>query len=361
MVDDESPVTAIERRPAAQIKTLSYSDPVVLHDSSQSRITLVPFFIKHSDYDELAVKIVSHKKAAGGFVLVDDKSISLKEPAARHLLEALRKHFAVSEQGEDGSYIAIRVSKGGGVPSVAGMDSALVAQAVAALLQERDIVQNLLNQELSSSLLNAFRGAIRLQELTSALATLRQHLDAGVAEERVYQDWCEKHTWAFGNAYVVRDDVKTISSGDKLDLLLPSVLTGYRDIVELKRPDKEVLVFDQSHGNYYWATDASKAIGQCHRYLDVLHEEAANGLRDHPDIVAYHPRAIIVLGRSAHWPLDKSRCLHGLNSRMNGITVMTYDQLLAQGERLVAVVGTASSQRDEELYEDDEFPDEIPF
>jgi hypothetical protein len=86
--------------------------------------------------------------------------------------------------------------------------------------------------------------------------------------------------------------------------------------------------------------------------LDVLHEVAANGLRDHPDIVAYHPRAIIVLGRSHTWAQDQRRALQGLNSRLNGITVMTYDQLLAQGERLVEVL--SSEQGD--LFDQQEDP-----
>lgn len=340
MADEKPAVAPIDRRAATKNPNVSYADVVVLHETSQSRVSLVPFFIKHSDHTELAVKIETFKKEMGGFLLVDQKSVSLKEPAARKLLEALRQHLAVSGQGEDGNYIAIKVSNG--TADVAGMDPGLVAQAVAGLLGEKDIVQHLVSQELSSTLVNAFRGAIRLQELRSALATLRQHLEQGVSDESIYQDWCEKHTWAFGNAYVMRDAVRTISSGDKLDLILPSVLTGYRDIVELKRPDMEVLMFDKSHNNYYFGVEASKAIGQCHRYLDVLHEEAAKGLRDHPEIVAYHPRATIVLGRSAAWPAEKLKCLHGLNRRLNGISVNTYDQLLAQGERLVAVVGAAA-------------------
>lgn len=345
MADDNKPAVApIDRRAAAKNPNVSYADVVILHETSKSRVSLVPFFIKHSDHTELAVRIETSKKELGGFLLVDEKSVSLKEPAARKLLEALRQHLAVSGQGEDGNYIAIKVSNG--TADVAGMDPGLVAQAVAGLLGEKDIVQHLVNQELSSTLVNAFRGAIRLQELRSALATLRQHLEQRVADESVYQDWCEKHTWAFGNAYVMRDSVRTISGGDKLDLILPSVLTGYRDIVELKRPDMEVLMFDKSHKNYYFGVEASKAIGQCHRYLDVLHEEAAKGLRDHPEIVAYHPRATIVIGRSAEWQPDKLKCLHGLNRRMNGISVITYDQLLAQGERLVAVVGAATDSDD---------------
>ena len=132
--------------------------------------------------------------------------------------------------------------------------------------------------------------------------------------------------------------MREISTGDTLDILLPTVIAGYRDIVELKRPDMHVLYYDERHKNYYFSADVSKAIGQCHRYLDVLHEIAAKGLRDNPEIVAYHPRAIIVIGRSVGWEEAKLKALHGLNRRFSGITVMTYDHLLAQGERLVEML-----------------------
>ncbi len=137
----------------------------------------------------------------------------------------------------------------------------------------------------------------------------------------------------------MRDEVREISPGDHLDVLLPTVISGYRDIVELKRPDMEVLHYDSRHRNFYFSAEVSKAIGQCHRYLDVLHEVAATGLRDHPEIVAYHPRGIIVIGRS-----------------------MTYDQLLAQGERLLEMLSLKAVQEPEELSElQDLTEDDIPF
>lgn len=203
---------------------------------------------------------------------------------------------------------------------------------------ERGIPRILADTELSESLINAFSGAIRLGEMRRAVQELRVHLSNDVADESVYQSWCQKHSWAFGNAYVMTDRVREISPGDHLDLLLPTVISGYRDIVELERPDAPVLLFDSAHRSFYFSADVSKAIGQCHRYLDVLHEVAANGLRDHPDIVAYHPRAMIVIGRSAGWSEEKLRALHGLNSRLTGVSVMTYDHLIAQGERLVELL-----------------------
>ena len=125
-----------------------------------------------------------------------------------------------------------------------------------------------------------------------------------------------------------------------------------------------VLRHDEDHHNHYFSADVAKATGQCHRYLDISHDAAAKGLRDHPEIVAYHPRAIIVIGRSKGWPTDTLRALHGLNCRLAGPTVMTYDQLLAQGERLVEMLSHQSNTESGEI-EDIELQDipsdDIPF
>jgi hypothetical protein len=140
---------------------------------------------------------------------------------------------------------------------------------------------------------------------------------------------------------------------------LPNVIAGYRDIVELKRPDKDVLLYDPAHKNHYFSAEVSKAIGQCHRYLDILHEAAKHGLLDHKEVVAYHPRATIVIGRSNGWDEEQQRALHGLNRRLHGITVMTYDHLLAQGERLLDMMSPGQS-RDVEV-SSDESDDNIPW
>lgn len=362
--DDEIPVTPIRSR-EAQSGLVSYAAAVVLHESSRTRVAMVPYFIPHNTRSrELGIKIVTYAKDAAlhGWRVREEKSLSLGEDAARALLAALKTHLAVAGHDTDGDFIAIRVA--GGVADVADVDPSAIAQAVADILRRDDIVEHLVQKELGSEILNAFRGAIRLQELRSAVTQLRQHLDAGTADESVYQAWCDRHSWAFGNAYVARDELRAITAGDRIDLILPTVVAGYRDIVELKRPDMEVLRFDSSHRNYYFSRDSSAAIGQCHRYLDVLHEEATRGLRDHPEIVAYHPRATIVIGRSEGWDEEKLRALHGLNRRLNGITVMTYDQLLAQGERLVSIVTSERSGASDEYPQDSDDPfdwEDIPF
>jgi sirohydrochlorin ferrochelatase len=343
MQDEPQDFETIRPRPAKSGK-VSFSDPVLLSDSSKKRVLVVPFFIHRTGHTELAVKVITYQKKSPplDWAVVELKSLSLGEEAARRLLSALQSHLKVAESGEDGSYIVVRVAEG--TAQLGTHDPIKVAQALTKVLAQPEIAQHLENTELSSEFIAAFKGAIRLNEMRSAVAALRQRLDGGESDEGVYQTWCEKHSWAFGNAYVMRDDVHDISAGDRLDLLLPTVIAGYRDLVELKRPNMSVLLFDEAHHNYYFSADVSKAIGQCHRYLDVLHELAAKGLRDHPEIVAYHPRATIVIGRSSGWGEEKLRALHGLNGRLSGVMVMTYDQLLAQGERLIEILSPTQEE-----------------
>lgn len=322
---DQEPPESLETvlRRVARSGRVSYANPVVLHETSRSRVSFVPFFIPHSDHTELAGALVTEKKAPPpmDFVVVNKKSVSLSGDTTRNLLAALQKHLKVAEASEDGAYLLIKVEEG--TANLDAHDPAQVARALSKVLSEPEIAKHLEGTELSSEFVRAFRGAIRLKEMVAAVTALRAYLDAGESNEAIFQRWCEEHSWALGNAYVLRDDVRSIAAGDRLDLLLPTVIAGFRDIVELKRPDMPVLNWDKLHRNFYFSADVSSAIGQCHRYLDVLHEAAGKGLRDHPEIVAYHPRAIVVIGRSADWLEDRHRALHGLNRRLNGITVMT--------------------------------------
>lgn len=346
----------INRRQASSGK-VSYSDPVVLHETSRSRIVFVPFYIPHSDHEELAAKIQTYRKGQppNDWLIVDDKSISLKEPAIRELLRALNVHLEAVNEG-DGDYLLVRVEEG--VAQLSEHDPAAVANALTSVLSQQEILNHVKSASLSDELTKAFKGAIRLKEMQSAVAELRTHLEQGARQESIYQEWCNNHSWAFGNAYVVHDeDVRSIGPHDQLDVMLSNVIAGYRDLVELKRPDMAVLNYDETHRNYYFSSEVSKTIGQCHRYLDVLHHAAERGLQDHPEIIAYHPRATIVIGRSNEWNEEKHRALHGLNSRLNGIRIMTYDHLLAQGERLVAML---SDQESEEEVVEPSIPDWDP-
>lgn len=324
-----------------------HSEPVVLHESSRSRVELVAFYIARSEGEDFSVKIKTYakRKPPESWVDVEEKSVSLNDSASRRLLKVLSERLAIAGE-RPGTYITIPVS--GSSADLSGHDPRAVASALGRALAQPGIVSHLSGMDLGSELTSALKGAVRLSDMRTAMSHLRSLLDSGECEEQKYQKWCEAHSWAFGNAYVMRDEVRNISAGDSLDLLLPTVVSGYREIVELKRPNMDVLRYDSSHRSFYFSSDVSKAIGQCHRYIDVLHEAAAKGLRDHPEVIAYHPRAIIVIGRSKGWSEGEGRALHGLNHRLSGVVVMTYDQLLSQGERLIEIFTESAREQDED-------------
>ena len=341
-------------RKQARSETVDYSDPVELHDSSRLRIELIPFYIGKS----FAAKIVRYDKTKGW----EQTAISLQQQPVRRLHEELGKHLAIAEEGQ-GNYLVVRTD--GSVDDIADLDLETIARAVAQLLRTEGVPQQLSRLDLGDEILRALRTELRLRELRDSVAELTNHLREGIADEYVYQRWCESHSWAFGNAYVVNDTLRSISATDQVDLLLPLNLGGFRDLIELKRPDTSLLNWDASHHNYYWTAECSRAIGQCHRYLDVLHSEVGDGgLHDSPEVVAYHPRATVVIGRSNDWDSQKHKALHGLNRRLSDISVITYDHLLAQARRTLELM--ESPEIEDEYLADSVAPsewgpDEAPF
>lgn len=290
-------VRKVVRRTASSGK-VDYSPPVLLNETSKSRLQALAWFIRHTDRTEFSLKLEGFLKAKGQEWVEDKaKTLTLSETSSIRLLAFLQTHLPIASQSDAGDFLVIRVANG--EAKLDGHDPQVLVSALTKVLSQAELAKHLATTELTHELATALRGSIRLSEMRAAVADLRASLDRGEASEQTYQTWCEKHCWAFGNAYLVRDEVRSISTGDNLDLILPTVIAGYRDIVELKRPDKDVLLYDAAHKNYYFSADVSRAIGQCHRYLDILHDAAQRGLLDHREVVAYHPRAIIVIGRSS--------------------------------------------------------------
>jgi len=223
------------------------------------------------------------------------------------------------------------------------------------ILDEKDIVEYLSSKEVSSEIRKSLRIAMKTNEMKEAVQELRSYLESGENKEQIYQAWCENYSWVFGSNYLTSDQIRSISAGDNIDLLLPTVFSGFRDIIELKRPDMEVLLYDSSHRNYYFSSESAKAIGQCKRYIKVFNDAAKNGLMDNQEIVACEPKAIIVIGRSIDWEDEKVQALQELSSELHNISIITYDELLARGERQLEIL-CEDDLTCEETDDEDDFP-----
>lgn len=345
-------INVIERKTAASGR-VDYSQSILLSENSKTRVNAIPFYIPHSDHTELSLKIQTLRKASppDSWFEIEDKTITLNGAATAKLAAELPKIAVVADEESAGDYAVIRMRDG--FAEIANLDPDAAVSALLSALGQKEIAEHLNGVELGEELTRALRYSVRLSEMKSAMSELRQLLDSGENQERHYQKWCEEHPWAFGNQFVVNDDIRNISIQDQVDLLVPRLLAGFRDIIELKRPDKDVLLYDETHRDYYFSSEVSKAIGQCHRYLDIFQDAAKTGLLGNEHIVAYHPEATIVIGRTVSWDEEKMKALHGLNSRLTGIRVITYDHLLAQGESLIDYLSNQELSMEEEC--------EVPF
>ena len=347
----------VNKKPAKSNDNVELGESTVLHSSRQLEITLVPFFIKHSDPQQerdLCIKITKTHKNTGR--MTQPCEINLREASVITLRNKLNELLELKKTPQNGSFLLVRLGTDQQA-NLEGLDSTDVAKALISVLENDDIIKHIDTIEFSDDLAYAFRNSIRIRSLVKAMEELEAALNIE-SDEQYYQEWCERNGWIFGSQYVMKDSERSISRNDKVDLLATSVISGFRDVIELKKPSFSVLNYDAGHDSYYFTAEVSKAIGQCHRYLDVFSEEAANGLRDNREIIAYHPRATIIIGRSNDWDEGQHRALYGLNSRMNGISVLTYDHLLQQGRRLIEMLQNPNSEG-ASIYDFDD--EELPF
>lgn len=329
----EARVVAV--RPARSGQT-SHPPDLVLRENSKTQISVHADFLGPPDAAPRPLAIKLTKGPAPGRSGAAESSIRLEHNEVMMLRDQLNLWLQLAGQPVDRRWLCQPYERGRGGD---------LARALAAALDPYQAGEFV--ELVSADARDLMAARLRLRELREAVYELRAYLglhDDGQREnqEEPYQRWCERHSWAFGNAYVRRDPKRQVSTRSQVDGLLEG-WDGLRDLYELKRPDAVVLQHsspeDRERGHWHFSSPVSKAIGQCHRYLDDLHQASIGpGTRD---LLAHHPRAVVVIGRSAEWghdPAGEHYALRGLNSRLHGITVITYDHLLAQANQALALL-----------------------
>ncbi|OGE78051.1 hypothetical protein A3J19_01065 [Candidatus Daviesbacteria bacterium RIFCSPLOWO2_02_FULL_41_8] len=153
-----------------------------------------------------------------------------------------------------------------------------------------------------------------------------------------WQAWIYANNWLFGSNYLKPIQKKQVGFSEIPDFLFPTS-DGFLDILEIKKPDKEILVANGSHsGSFYWSSEVSQAIGQVVNYLyqlEIHQLEIEKKLK----LSTIKPRAYILIGNSEGWDElkdeSKREALRKLNFALHGIEIITYTQLLERGKLLV--------------------------
>lgn len=151
--------------------------------------------------------------------------------------------------------------------------------------------------------------------------------------EKIFQNWIENNLWVFGIDYIRKHDERKIALFSEGDLLMETV-DGFLDLIELKRPRHELLKFDNSHKCYYPHPDLSIVIGQSLFYLQKLSEYKLI-IQDEYNLKIVMPRIKIIVGRNNEFIQEQKSCLRMLNTNLNCIQIITYDDLVTFGKLLL--------------------------
>lgn len=331
----EARVVAV--RPALNGST-SHPPEVVLRENSKTRISVHADFVGAPDSAPRRLSLVLTKGPATGRTGPPAVRIRLEHDEVLGLRDTLSLWLQLAGQSVDRQWLCRPYEPGRGADFVRAFEAASAISPE----QAGKLVELVGDNERA-----VLATRLRLRELRQAVSQLESYLglhgpDAAEDGEEPYQQWCAQHNWAFGNAYVRRDAKRSVSIRSQVDGLLQG-WDGLRDLYELKRPGMPVLQHtsptDWERGHWHFSSDVTKAIGQCHRYLEDLHEASLRpGTRD---LLAHYPRAVLVIGRSTGWdetPAGEHYALRGLNSRLHGVAVITYDHLLAQARQALALM-----------------------
>lgn len=152
--------------------------------------------------------------------------------------------------------------------------------------------------------------------------------------EKIFQNWIESNLWVFGIDYIKKHDVRKIALFSEGDLLMESV-DGYLDLIELKRPNHELFKFDNSHKCFYPHTSLSQVIGQSLFYLQKLQDYKLIIEKEYK-VKVIMPRVKIIIGRNNNFKDEEKDCLRMLNSNLNFIQIITYDDLVQFGKLILS-------------------------
>ena len=135
------------------------------------------------------------------------------------------------------------------------------------------------------------------------------------------------------------------------DFLFPTT-EGFLDVLEIKLPTKPAIVPDSRR--YAWSRDTNLAIAVSHS-IQEMESNQANLERtinriygEHLDhrVTILRPRAFILIGTEERWNDQAWETHRHLNSSLQRIEVLTYDELLRRGRKTIDLYTEEAAQTD---------------
>jgi hypothetical protein len=158
--------------------------------------------------------------------------------------------------------------------------------------------------------------------------------------EKVFQNWIENNLWIFGVDYHKKYPFRTIGEDESQADILLETIDGFLSLIEIKRPNLKYNLFryDTSHRCFFPTSDFSEAIGQCLIYLQRIDDYKKTLEQEHQEhsVRILRPRIRLIIGRTNNFQKGENEALHFLNSSLHDIDIISYDQLIENGKRIIS-------------------------
>lgn len=197
----------------------------------------------------------------------------------------------------------------------------------------------------SLNTVNLLKASAQIKTLKELAADLEKALNGSTYSEGWWQTYVKKNILIIQQGYISAiEKMNTIVGGTKFPDFALVTHDNYLDVLEIKKPNTQLLNYDTSRKNYFWNPEIAKAIIQTENYIEnILHQADAvrNYIRDTYgiELKVLRPRGIILAGDTRKFGSQKERddfrllCLSTKN-----IVFVTYDELLSRLNNYIKVL-----------------------
>lgn len=372
---------------SAKAPTIELRDP-----SGSYRLHFDPQIVENAKHprDRVRGKLIYEKKGKNDILFPSEESkpiskkdvrkggtleIDLKSGEIRRLYEGLAKMYKLAGDME-------------GIPSGAAtyveVDSA--ARSLLGMLRENpsaarmladsdtfDLVKELVrlltqgtSHEQLSDILNALESdnlktlstGLNLEILKRASSEIRDNFD-NASEEYWQAEILEKYPWIISQlfstpctlfrskAYVGGTSIDH-HGGNVIDFIYQNEMTKNLALVEIKKPGTRLLGGAYRNHCYSLSPQLSGAVNQVLSYRHSLMTKLAQLKMDSPgrEFEAFNPQCIVIIGSTSEFDEydaeqrgDAVATFENFRNVLNGVTIVTFDELLRKVDDLIGVLG----------------------
>lgn len=182
----------------------------------------------------------------------------------------------------------------------------------------------------------------RKKTLDQVIKRFEKHIKDKKYDEKKWQKFLHEEVFFFFSNYIesIREANvnfgKTEEGAKKPDFVWIDIY-GFLDVFEIKTPFTDILAkrIDKHHKNYYFSSDASRAISQIEKYILFL-EKNVEGFEKYLSrqtkipFSVLKPKAFLIIGNSKEFETngDKKKDFRILRRLFKNIEFITFDELL---------------------------------